>query len=169
MRVVLAVIGSRGLGEPYYPSDLFSDGNTALYPVYRNIAQFNYAVRRLNEAVLSITKRERRTCPEFDPRKHLDVSIGDADGADEIGRLWAVKNQLNHEVKCAKWLVYGRGAGHRRNPDIIAPAKYVVAFWDGESRGTLGGIGYAKKNKKRLMVIKYLKHAPNLKKRKVVK
>jgi phage gp36-like protein len=102
-------------------------------------------------------------------RRRYDDAMSYLKGVSKGTNVLLVKNQLNHEVKCAKWLVYGRSAGHRRNPDIIAPAKYVVAFWDGESRGTLGGIEYAKKNKKRLMVIKYLKHAPNLKKRKVVK
>jgi hypothetical protein len=165
MKVVLAIIGSRDLGEPYYPSDIFTEGGTALYPVYRNIAQFNYAIRRLNEAVVKITSRSRSIDPSFDPRRDIEVVTGDAVGADEIGRLWARKNQICHSIKCAKWLLYGKSAGHRRNPDIIIPADYVVAFWDGVSRGTEGSIKIAKKHGKRLMVIKYLKHAPNLKKK----
>lgn len=168
MNVILAVIGSRGLGEPKrYEHEIFL-GST-LYSEFRNIGQFNYAVKRLNDAVMRITARERETNPDFDPRKHLSVIIGDADGADEITRLWAVKNQLNYEVKVAKWRVHGNSAGHIRNPDIIKPADYIVAFWDGVSTGTESGIKLAKRLEKKINVIRYLKHAPNLKRSKLIK
>lgn len=38
---------------------------------------------------------------------------------------------------------YGKSAGLRRNPVIIDVAHRVVAFWDGQSGGTLAGIKYA--------------------------
>lgn len=165
--VTLAIVGSRDLGEPYFQQDVFGFEGYALFPTYRNVAQFNYAIKRLNKAVLKITERERKRNPDFNPKTDIEVITGDALGADHIGQIWAKINQLNFTVKCAKWKVFGKSAGHRRNPSIVKPADYVIALWDGTSKGTLGSIDYAKKHNKKLMTVKYLKHAPNLKKRKV--
>ena len=164
MNVVLAIIGSRGLGQPQrYTNEIYT--GATLYPTWTNVAQFNFAIKELNAIAMRIQEVEREDNPDFDARKHLTVIIGDADGADEIGRLWAIKNQLTYTVIPAKWRIYGRSAGHRRNPDIIAPAKYVAAFWDGDSKGTEGGIEYARKHDKKLKVIRYLRRVKYLKRK----
>lgn len=165
MNVILAVVGSRGLGQPVMLDEEIYPG-AQLNPSYTNTAQFNFAFRELNETVKRITVLEKEINPEFNPSKHIDVIVGDAIGADDIGRIWARVNQLNCTVIAAKWRAYGKSAGHRRNPDIINPAKYVVAFWDGISAGTEGSINIAKTKEKKLKIIKYLKHVPNLKRQK---
>lgn len=157
--VTLAIVGSRTLGQPYY---LSNEGEGSIYPVWGNTAQFNYAIKKLNAVIKNIAEKERETNPDFDPRKDLEVITGDADGADHIAMLWAKYNQLTCHIIAAKWKVFGKSAGHRRNPDILAPADYIVSFWDGESPGTKGGIEYAKKHEKKLKVVLYKKHAPDL-------
>jgi uncharacterized phage-like protein YoqJ len=36
----------------------------------------------------------------------------------------------------ADWIKYGKSAGYIRNEEIVRQADHVVAFWDGESKGT---------------------------------
>ena len=45
----------------------------------------------------------------------------------------------------AQWDKYGKGAGFIRNTLIMEAADLIVAFWDGESRGTLDTLKKAKK------------------------
>lgn len=47
----------------------------------------------------------------------------------------------------ANWNKYGKGAGFKRNKEIVMAAHEVVAFWDGTSRGTLHTINTAHKLK----------------------
>ena len=86
MKVVLAVVGSQGLGEPFYAKDLFNFSGYSMYPTYSNLQQFNYAIKRLNKAVLTITKRCVELDPDFDPRRDIEVITGDALGADSIAQ-----------------------------------------------------------------------------------
>lgn len=53
----------------------------------------------------------------------------------------------------ADWDTYGKSAGYRRNELIVAAADKVIAFWDGESRGTKHTIDLALKNKVHLEVV----------------
>lgn len=52
----------------------------------------------------------------------------------------------------AEWDKYGRGAGYKRNAEIVAFVDKVVAFWDGKSKGTLHTITLAIKAKKSVEV-----------------
>lgn len=45
----------------------------------------------------------------------------------------------------AQWDKYGRSAGFRRNSYMISMAHAVIAWWDGQSRGTLHTMTEAKK------------------------
>lgn len=54
----------------------------------------------------------------------------------------------------ADWKRFGKSAGMKRNIFIIEKADFVLAFWDGESRGTAHSIKLAKMNKKPLRVVK---------------
>lgn len=56
---------------------------------------------------------------------------------------------LSHGVKLTEFLPeykkYGRGAPLKRNINIIEYADIVIAFWDGQSRGTKHVIDNCKK------------------------
>lgn len=55
------------------------------------------------------------------------------------------KNDIPSVIFIPDWKKYGRSTGIRRNKDIIDNSDIVVAFWDGESRGTKNSINQAKK------------------------
>lgn len=152
----LAIVGPRLLGEPEWL------GTTTFYPTFTNHKQVIYAFERLDSLVAALEKREQKKDPEFTAVKDLLIVSGGALGADEIGRLWAQHNQIDHFIMPAKWKLFKKAAGHIRNGEMIPLVKYCVAFWDGESKGTAGSIAVAKKNKVKLKVVMYADYVPYL-------
>ena len=76
-----------------------------------------------------------------DTMKSLNLDIdtivcGCAKGADSLGRNWAKNHQIPIVEFPAKWEFYGRAAGYIRNHKMGDYADFLVAFWDGQSRGT---------------------------------
>lgn len=69
------------------------------------------------------------------PKGTIVVS-GGARGVDHIAEVCAAACGLRTEIYHADWDKHGRAAGYLRNHSIVAVASRVVAFWDGESRGT---------------------------------
>ena len=85
-----------------------------------------------------------------------DVVIsGMARGADTVGWHWAKKHGVEVVEMPADWARYGRSAGYRRNEAMAQDATHLVAFWDGESRGTSNMIGIAKRDGLELRVVRY--------------
>jgi hypothetical protein len=83
------------------------------------------------------------------------VISGGAKGADSLGKKWADENNVETLIFKAEWQIYGRGAGPVRNRKIIYHADFVIAFWDGESRGTANSINICKNTNTRYKIIKY--------------
>jgi YspA, cpYpsA-related SLOG family len=77
------------------------------------------------------------------PDDSLVVS-GGAAGVDTWAEEAARDRGLQTLVFHANWDGLGRKAGPTRNAEIIANADEVVAFWDGESRGTLNALVQAR-------------------------
>ena len=88
--------------------------------------------------------------------KHKDsithVVSGGAKGPDSVGEEWAVQNKIECTIYKPDWEHYGRSAGMIRNTAIITNCDIVLAFWDGESRGTLDSIKKAVKLQKSVTV-----------------
>lgn len=85
-----------------------------------------------------------------------DVIIsGHASGADHIGELYAQKNNLQCVQYPANWNKYGRAAGPIRNEEMARVADALIAFWDGQSRGTRSMIRLAKKYGCQVVVFDY--------------
>lgn len=72
------------------------------------------------------------------------VVSGGAQGVDSIAVFCARARELSTVVIKADWAKEGRAAGFLRNKLIVDEAQGVVAFWDGESRGTRHTIDLAK-------------------------
>lgn len=53
----------------------------------------------------------------------------------------------------ADWDTHGKKAGMLRNSEVVARSDWVIAFWDGKSRGTRDTIGKAHKTGCRVTVI----------------
>lgn len=69
---------------------------------------------------------------------------GGARGVDTVAEEVAKARGLTVQVFPAEWRKYGRGAGIKRNRDIILHADVVLAFWNGNSPGTEHSIQLAK-------------------------
>lgn len=81
------------------------------------------------------------------------VVSGGARGADKLGEVWAIENNIETEIFIPDWNKYGKKAGFIRNEDIIKNSTHVIAFWDGESRGTKHSMGLATKLSRKLKVV----------------
>lgn len=64
------------------------------------------------------------------------VVSGAARGVDRIAAAAARTRGLEVVEYPADWQTYGKRAGMLRNSDIVDNADWVVAFWDGQSKGT---------------------------------
>lgn len=87
--------------------------------------------------------------------KSVSIVSGMARGADALGVRFAKEHGvLLHEFP-ADWDRYGKAAGHRRNEAMGDFADRLVAFYDGQSKGTAGMIAYMRKLGKPLTIIGY--------------
>lgn len=93
---------------------------------------------------------DRRAVEAFVAQLPADTIVisGGAPGVDTWADDAAHRRGLITVVFRADWDAHGRSAGFRRNVLIVDEADEVVAFWDGESRGTAHTIGIAHKHGK---------------------
>jgi hypothetical protein len=82
------------------------------------------------------------------------VVSGAAKGADSLGEKWAIDNNIQTLIFPADWEKHGKRAGFIRNEDIIKNCDGVIAFWDGESKGTAHSLSLAEKYNKPSKIIK---------------
>lgn len=80
------------------------------------------------------------------------IVSGGANGADSLAHRYAINHSIPTTIYLADWAKYGRAAGFRRNKDIVNDSEIVLAFWDGESKGTKNSIEYAKKLGKKVKI-----------------
>jgi hypothetical protein len=86
----------------------------------------------------------------------MRIVSGGAQGADKLAERYARDNDLPLVIKAPNWHPEGkfdRGAGKKRNTEIVAEADRVVAFWDGSSPGTRDTITKARKAGKWIKII----------------
>ena len=87
------------------------------------------------------------------------VVSGGAKGTDALAERWAEENNIPTKVFYPDWKKYGRAAGPIRNKEIVSNAEFVIAFWNGTSRGTKNDVELAKKMKKELKIVTYVFNA----------
>lgn len=61
---------------------------------------------------------------------------GGATGVDQIAGEYAREHNIPLQIFKADWNKYGRAAGPIRNEKMAKHGTHLLAFWDGESRGT---------------------------------
>ena len=90
-------------------------------------------------------ERELRAYTQYEP--NATVIEGAARGADIIAGNVAHRMGFIIEEYPADWNKYGKRAGFIRNTEMLAKGRpdIVIAFWDGQSRGTAMMIEIAKK------------------------
>ena len=82
---------------------------------------------------------------------------GAANGADQTCAKYCLENKNCKITEVpADWDAFGKSAGHKRNAEMIAmEPDFVVAFWDGKSKGTKGTIDLARKEKIITLIVYY--------------
>ncbi len=82
------------------------------------------------------------------------IVSGCCSGVDKLGERYAAEHGYAVERHPADWERHGRAAGPIRNREMVECADYVIAFWDGVSRGTQSLIAAAEELGKPLRVKK---------------
>jgi len=80
----------------------------------------------------------------IDPSHVGCVIAGGANGVDTLAEHWAKRNKIEFIAYPARWKTFGKRAGIMRNHEMVEFCDYLIAFWDGKSKGTLDSITYAK-------------------------
>ena len=88
------------------------------------------------------------------PEYATEIVSGGAKGIDTCAKEYAIKNKIKLTEFLPEYKKYGRSAPLKRNIEIIDFADEVIAFWDGESRGTYFVIDNCKKINKKITIYK---------------
>lgn len=74
----------------------------------------------------------------------IEIVSGCCEGADLLGIRYARERGYNCLRMPADWMNEGKAAGPRRNRRMAEISNALIAFWNGESRGTANMIETAK-------------------------
>ena len=101
----------------------------------------------------------RESCNKllFEKRKTHNIIVvsGNAKGADQLGEKYSKDEGFDLEVYPAQWKKLGKSAGYKRNEQMAEIADGLIAFWDGESKGTKHMIDISNKKGIDVRIIKY--------------
>lgn len=89
----------------------------------------------------------------LETREKIEVVSGCAMGVDTMGEWWASANHIPIVKFPADWDTHGKRAGYIRNEEMAKYSKCLIAFWDGNSKGTKHMIDLAKKYNLKLKVV----------------
>jgi len=85
----------------------------------------------------------------------ISIVSGMARGADSLAVEFATCHNIQLYQFPADWNTHGKAAGYIRNREMAQFADVLVAFWDGQSRGTRNMIDEMGKLRKRVHIIRY--------------
>lgn len=87
------------------------------------------------------------------PENVTEIVSGGARGIDACARKYAKAHGIKLKEFLPEYEKHGRSAPLKRNLQIIDYADLIIAFWDGQSRGTKFVIDNCKKKNKKVTVI----------------
>jgi len=87
-------------------------------------------------------------------KRDYEIVSGTAKGADQLGERYATEKGYAIAKFPADWSL-GKVAGPMRNKQMAEYADALIAFWDGESRGTKSMIDLAGKYGLKVRVVRY--------------
>ncbi len=90
---------------------------------------------------------------EYLPPECTEIVSGGAKGIDSCAADYARANGLTLTEFLPDYKKYGRGAPLVRNKQIVDYADLVIAFWNGESKGTRFTVNYAQKQGKPVKIV----------------
>lgn len=85
----------------------------------------------------------------------VEVVSGTASGADKLGERFAMENNYHLSRFPANWDKYGKSTGYKRNAEMAKYADALIAFWDGNSRGTKHMIDLAEKEGLKIKIVMF--------------
>ena len=88
-------------------------------------------------------------------KDEIVIISGHANGTDKLAERYAFENDIKTEIYPADWKNDGKAAGYIRNSVMVKKADALIAFWDGESKGTKHAIDLAKKKGIRTVIVSY--------------
>lgn len=88
----------------------------------RTFNDYHFFLQKINELAAQIDITE--------------IISGMAKGPDLMGVQWGLQNNIPIQEFPANWDKYGKSAGYIRNVEMAEAADYLIAFWDGKSKGT---------------------------------
>ena len=91
---------------------------------------------------------------KYMPRNAAEIVSGGAVGIDSLAKKYAIENNLLYKEFLPKYneVENKRIAPILRNREIVNYSDMVLAFWDGESRGTYDTINYTIKVQKPIKI-----------------
>jgi len=87
--------------------------------------------------------------------EEIEIVCGEAYGADELGKRYAIENKFKIKSMPANWNEFGKAADYIRNEEMAKYADACVCFWDGKSKGTKHMIDLAINYNIKLRIIKF--------------
>lgn len=85
----------------------------------------------------------------------VEIVSGTAKGADKLGEMYANERHFSIKRFPADWGTHGKKAGYMRNEDMAIYADVLIAFWDGQSKGTKHMIDIAELHGLPTRIIRY--------------
>lgn len=108
----------------------------------------------------SIDENAYQKLCELVPVGASEIISGSASGAHLLAHRYAMDHRLRLTVFETEYGKYGKDAPCVRNEQIIAYADYVIAVWDGKSRGTGSAINACIKQYTPVRVLMWRDGAP---------
>lgn len=99
----------------------------------RTITEFGYIENTVNQIIQDYDYND------------IEIVSGNAKGVDKLGEEFATKYKYKLKLFPADWSK-GKSAGYKRNVEMAKYADMLIAFWDGESKGTKHMIDTATKH-----------------------
>lgn len=98
-----------------------------------------------------------QVCDEFlKDQINIEIVSGACKGADLLGERYATERNYSVKQFPADWSRYGKSAGLKRNIKMASYADALIAFWDGESKGTKNMIDLATQADLKVKVIFFI-------------
>lgn len=104
-------------------------------------------------AVIGSRKLTVNNLEDYIPPECDEIVSGGAIGIDRCAAAYARARGLKLTEFLPEYESFGRFAPIRRNYQIVDYADKVIAFWDGQSRGTLSVIKYCEKVGKECRIV----------------
>ena len=125
----------------------------------REFNDYRFLYKQCSEIFSKLSKEGLLTGSINTDVKNMEIISGGARGADKLGELFAKEHNIRIKRFIPDWDAQGKSAGFKRNEDMAKYAKedngILIAFWDGESKGTGHMINLAKKYGLKVFIVKY--------------